>query len=113
MQHEAIAYVERVMGGVAVDEERLGVEVVREVGPGGTFLAEMHTVEHFRQELWFPELLDREYWDNWKEKGARTMHDRCVEEKDRLLEAHEVSPLEDDTESEVRRILSAARRQLG
>ena len=41
-------------------------------GTGGHFLAEPHTVEHFRQEFWLPELIDRESFPGWEQKGKST-----------------------------------------
>jgi len=112
MQHEAMAYVERIMRGFELSDETFALDVIRSVGPGGTFLAEPHTVRHFRQELWFPQLLDREYWSNWMEQGATKMHDRCVAMKDKILREHTPEPLDDDTAREMDKIVDAARRHL-
>jgi trimethylamine--corrinoid protein Co-methyltransferase len=112
MQHELLGYVERIMRGVNVSDEALGLDVIREVGHDGTFLDQMHTVQHFRQELWFPEILDREFWSNWVDQGASTMYDRCIATKDRILREHIPEPLDEDTSRDVDRIVDAARRHL-
>ena len=95
-----------------MSDETLGLEVIRSVGPGGNYLAESHTLDHFRNELWFPRLLDREFWTNWVERGAGTMHDRCVAEKDRILREHAPVPIDEDTARELDRIVDAAARHL-
>jgi trimethylamine--corrinoid protein Co-methyltransferase len=112
MQHEIIGYVERYLGGFEITDETLGLDVIRTVGHDGSFLSEMHTVEHFRKELWFPDLLDRAYWPNWVGDDARTMHQRCISEKDRLLREHEPEPLDDDTDREIVKIIESARKNL-
>jgi len=112
LQHEIIGYVERMLRGFDIDDETLGLDVVRSVGHDGTFLDTMHTVRHFRQELWFPQLLDRAYWANWVDEGATTMQERCAEMKDRLLRDHKPVPLDDDTQRELEKVLAAARREL-
>ncbi|MBN1247032.1 MAG: trimethylamine methyltransferase family protein, partial [Anaerolineae bacterium] len=112
LQHEIIGYVERLLRGFEIDDETLGLDVVRSVGHDGTFLDTMHTVRHFRRELWFPQLLDRDYWANWVEEGATSMLERCAEMKDRLLREHEPVPLDDDTLHELDKVLAAARREL-
>ena len=112
MQHEAIAYIERVMEGISVDDTRLAIDVIRSVGPGGNFLAEEHTAEHFRSELWFPELLDRNVFSIWAGGGASNMATRCREMKDSLLRDHEPSPLPDDTRRAVEQLVDDARRHL-
>jgi len=113
MQHELIGYVERITAGANVDADAVAFEVLKEVGPGGTFIAHEHTAAHFRQELWFPRLLDREFYDAWRAAGAQTMADRCRREKERRLVNHQVEPLPDDLARELDRITVAARRDLG
>lgn len=110
MQHEIIEYVERFARGFDVDDETLGIGTIASVGHEGSFLAESHTVEHFRKELWFPQLLDRQFWDTWAADGARTMHERCVKAKERILAEHTPEPLPEEVEREVGRIVDAARR---
>jgi trimethylamine--corrinoid protein Co-methyltransferase len=112
MQHELLGYVERIMRGIKVSDERLGLDVIRSVGHDGNFLAELHTVQHFRQELWFPGLLDREFWSKWVEQGASSMHHRCIAMKDKVLKEHTPEPLDDDTARELDKIVDAARRHL-
>ncbi len=113
MQHELASYVERILRGFTVDDETLGLDVIQAVGHDGTFLAEPHTVRHFRQELWFPKLLDRQYWSNWLESGAATLLGRCKEPADRLSAGHTPQPLDPAVDRELDKILEAAKRQLG
>jgi trimethylamine--corrinoid protein Co-methyltransferase len=112
MQHELIGYVERILRGIKVDAATIAAEVIAEVGPGGTFLDHPHTVAHFRDELWFPRLLDRDFYDAWA-AGRATLADRGRREKERLLAEHPVTPLPDDVAREVDRVVAAARRHLG
>ena len=112
MQHELIGYVERVMRGFEVDDDTLGLEVVEAVGPGGTFMDQEHTALHFREELWFPRLLDRQFYDAWMSGGAKTMAQRCREEKERLLREHQPAPLPDDVEKAIEDVLAGARKEL-
>jgi len=112
MQHEIAAYIERMMRGFEIDDETLGLDTIRAVGHDGTFLDQPHTVEHFRQELWFPGLLDREFWSNWVEAGAGTLHDRCTARVEEVLRTHQPEPLDDDLERELDDIVASARRHL-
>ena len=112
MQHEVIGYVERLMGGIEFSEECLGLEVIEAVGPGGTFMDQEHTALHFRKELWFPRLLDRQFYDAWMSSGSKTMAQRCREEKERLLREHQPIPLPEAVDREIERILAAARSEL-
>lgn len=50
---DALNYTTR---GIEVSEESIGIETIEEVGVGGNFLGEAHTVEYMRQS-WWPETL--------------------------------------------------------
>jgi trimethylamine--corrinoid protein Co-methyltransferase len=112
MQHELIGYVERMMGGVEFTDEAIGLDVIEAVGPGGTFMDQEHTALHFRKELWFPRLLDRQFYDAWLSGGAKTMAQRCREEKERLLREHQPAPLPEAVDREIERVLAGARSDL-
>ncbi len=112
MQHEVISYVESAMREIDVTDETLGLDVIEEAGPGGIFIDRMHTAEHFRNELWFPQLLDRDYYQAWLDGGAKTMENRCREKKEHLLKTHEVEPLADEQRQVLDKIVAEARRDL-
>jgi len=112
MQHELIGYVERIARGMRIAPETIAFDVIKECGPSGNFIAHEHTAAHFRQELWFPRLLDRRFYDAWAAAGSPTMADRCRRERERLLAEHQVEPLPDHVAKEVDRVIEAARRDL-
>lgn len=54
--NEIIGYLKHLVGGVEVTDETLAEDVVDQVGPGGTYLMEQHTVQHIRN-FWEPKHL--------------------------------------------------------
>lgn len=112
LQHEAIGYVERLIQGFAVTDDTLALDVVRDVHAGGTYLGHDHTAAYFRAEHWYPDLLDRRYYDPWNEDRS-TMADRCRAEVGRILKRHEPEPIEESLRLELERIVAAAREELG
>jgi len=112
MQDEVIAYVESMMREIDFSDDAFGIDVIEEAGPGGTFIDKLHTAEHFRRELWFPRLLDRDYYQAWLDAGAVGMEERCRERKEHLLASHDVEPVPKDLDRELARIVAAAGRDL-
>ena len=53
-----------------MDDETLGLEVIKKVGPGGTYFAEKHTRAHMG-EIWRPGVWDRTPYDAWLAAGRR------------------------------------------
>ncbi|MBN1555707.1 MAG: trimethylamine methyltransferase family protein [Phycisphaerae bacterium] len=111
MQDEVISYVNSVMRSVEISDETLGLDVIDEVGPGGTFIDRMHTAEHFRKELWFPKLLDRSFFQAWQDAGGGSMEDRCRRKKEDILANHTVEPLPADVDKTLEKIVNAARKE--
>lgn len=70
MCDELIGGVRRFMRGFDINETTLARDVIERVGPGGTYLAEEHTLRNYRQELWRARLLNRDNPDIWLAKGA-------------------------------------------
>jgi len=110
LQNEIIGYVESTLRGLDLSDEALGRNVIEEVGPGGNFIDTVHTAKHFRKELWFPKLLDREYYQAWLDAGATSTEDRCRAETKRILSEHEVEPVPADLDRALTDIVESARR---
>jgi len=109
MGDEIIGMVKRIMRGIQVDDEHLAVDVVDEVGPGGHFLGEDHTVKHFRDETWFPTLINRMRYDGWKSQAnSSTMGERIKEKVHDIVENHEVKPLSDEVKAKIDEIIEKA-----
>ena len=109
-----MGYVKRITRGFVVDAETLASEVIHQVGPGGNFLAEDHTVRHFREELWpAGPVWTRQSWGGWADSGSSSMGDRIREQVKQVLGKHEPEPLEAGLAKEVDAIVKAAERELG
>ncbi len=111
-QHETIEYVERVLDGFLIDDNTLALDLIDSVGPGGMFIAEEHTVAHFREELWMPTILDRSFWDSWERGGRVDTAQRAADRVEEILARYRPHPLPDDVEREFSRILESARKRL-
>jgi trimethylamine--corrinoid protein Co-methyltransferase len=90
---EVIAMVKRYMKGFEIDDEHLAMDVIRKVGPGGHFLSEKHTLDHFMEEHWRPTLFNRENLPNWIKKGKKTVDQKLIEKALEILKTHKPEPL--------------------
>jgi trimethylamine--corrinoid protein Co-methyltransferase len=71
------------------------------VGPGGHFLAQEHTLEHMRQELYLPSLAVRQNYTAWEKGGRKNMVDHARAEVARILSEHRPLPLPEGLEKEL------------
>jgi trimethylamine--corrinoid protein Co-methyltransferase len=83
--HEVIQMINQYVRGIEVNEETLALDVIEKVGPGGHFIAEDHTLKHFK-EVWYSKLFDRTVYESWLERGGRRFDDRLQEQTLRYLE---------------------------
>jgi trimethylamine--corrinoid protein Co-methyltransferase len=109
---EIFGLVRHLAGGIAVDDATLAVDVIGEVGPGGNFLAEDHTIAHMRG-LWQPRLFDRGTWEDWEAAGRPTPRDRARERARSLLASHVPPPLAEGLADEMDAIVAAFSREAG
>ena len=107
MCNEFIGQVRRMMEGIRVDRESLAVEVIKRVGPGGHFLADEHTFDHFRDN-WQPDLTNRQTYEDWHSRGAKSMGQLAKEKIRKIKENHQPVPLSPEAEVEIERVLERA-----
>jgi trimethylamine---corrinoid protein Co-methyltransferase len=101
MSNETIGMMKRYMRGIKVDEEHLALDLIDKVGPKGNFLAESHTMRHFKQEQWYPGLLDRRGYAKWEQQGSKTLGHKTTEKTMRILREHKPEPLEESKQREI------------
>lgn len=111
-QDEVISYVESTMREIDLSDDAIGLSEIEAAGPGGTFIDRDHTAEHFRRELWFPRLLDRSYYQQWMDEGARSTEERCRERTEEILRSHQPEPVSEELGRALDEICAAARAEL-
>jgi trimethylamine--corrinoid protein Co-methyltransferase len=93
---------QRLVRGIDVNDETLAVDVIRRVGAGGHFLADKHTIEWFKKELFIPsDLVDRQDLKLWKEQGSKDTFKRAKEVARKMIRDHKPEPLPSDIEKDL------------
>jgi len=110
IDNEIVDYALRFAQGIEVNEDTLAVDVIDKVGPGGHFLGEKHTLNHFR-ERWMPRL-DMDSLETWEKEGIKSLGDLAHEKVKEILATHKPSPLPEDVDREISRILHRAEAEL-
>jgi len=105
MDAEIWSIVRAMSRGIVVNDETLALDAIRDVGPGGNFLAHKHTKRHMR-ELWLPTLMDRRPYSIWEEKRDGAF-EWAREKAQSILRDHRPAPLDDKLASELRRIIAS------
>lgn len=105
IDHEITGYVRRVLGGILADDETTDLSIFREVGPGGNFVDKDHTMEHFRKEMWIPEITDRGSIVEDEDPESKTIRNRARNALGRALQRYVPPPLPEDIDSRLEAII--------
>jgi trimethylamine--corrinoid protein Co-methyltransferase len=109
---EIISYVKRIVRGFDISRDRIGLDVIREVGPGGNFLTEDQTVKLHREEHWRPMFINRDDPETWAKKGGKTYAEVLAQKAIEILETHKPEPLSDGVRRKIEKIVTKAGAEL-
>jgi trimethylamine--corrinoid protein Co-methyltransferase len=112
MCDEIISYVKRIVRGFDIGRELMGLDVMRQVGPGGHYLTQPHTREHFQGELWRPKHLNRDDPATWTNKGGQRYGERVTRKALEILATHQPEPLPEDIAAALEEITRRAEGEL-
>jgi trimethylamine--corrinoid protein Co-methyltransferase len=107
MEVEIYGIVDKMAGGIVVDDDTLALDVIKKVGPNGTYLAEKHTRRHMG-DIWRPTVWDRKPYDAWLAGGKQGALENAEERAREILRGHVSDPLPAAAASELRRLVVAA-----
>ena len=105
MDCEQISRIQHLLKGIAVNEETLALEIIKEVGPGGEFMTHSHTYNNMRS-ISMSDLFDRRDRSSWTEKTAgRDLTERAYERALEIISGHEPPPLPQGAAETMRAII--------
>ena len=91
---EMLQMMAEVMRPLEVTEDSLGLEAVKDVGPGGHFFGTPHTLARYENAFYAPILSDWRNWESWEEAGAETATQRAHRLYKNLLAQYSEPPLD-------------------
>ena len=79
----------------------LGLDAVREVGPGGHYFGTAHTLERFETAFYSPIISDWRNFETWQEAGSPTAYEKANATWQKELAAYERPPMDAAIEEEL------------
>ncbi len=98
IDNEMANLINRLLNGIEVNDETLAFDIIKSVGPGGNFLSKHHTAKHYKKELYFSKLFNKDFQLRWPESDAETTLARARDQVKKILESHHPSPLPPETQ---------------
>ncbi|UCF98637.1 MAG: trimethylamine methyltransferase family protein [Spirochaetaceae bacterium] len=98
---ELIAQARRFLTPMNPTPERLAVEVINEVGPGGYYIEHPHTLEHFRSEFFVDSIFQSLTYEQWSAAGKKKAVHLAHEKAQTLIDSYERPPMDPGLEAEI------------
>jgi trimethylamine--corrinoid protein Co-methyltransferase len=104
LDNEMVAVARRFHRGIDAARENIALDLIKQVGPGGDFMATDHTIARLRSgEFWQPAISNRSIHDSWVADGKRDVVQKAHARVKEILSSHTCAALD----QERRRRLSA------
>jgi trimethylamine--corrinoid protein Co-methyltransferase len=94
IDNEILGRTHRVLRGIEVTDETIALDLMLEVGPGGDYLGQAHTVRFMRSEFAPYTIADREPREQWEAEGSQDTYTRANAVAKRILREHRPLPLD-------------------
>jgi len=91
-----------------ITDDLIGLDIIRQVGIGGTFLGTKQTRTLWQTEDYMPKVYDKTTYQEWKNTGKKTVIELAREKMEEILATHKPDPLTDQQERDVEKLLREA-----
>jgi trimethylamine--corrinoid protein Co-methyltransferase len=109
LANEIIGMVKVLMGGIEINDETLALDLIERLGPGANYLAEPHTLKHFR-EVWAPSMFTR---TSRGEEGGKDCEELVRERTIEIIKTHRPKPLPEDVVKELKKVEAGWLKRIG
>lgn len=103
--NEIIALIKHILNGITFNDEQLALDVIDNVGPGGNFLIEEHTLNHFRS-IYSPELFTRKTYREWEDEGSQSLGDKIKEKVGSIINNYNPAPISEEIAEKLDNLIS-------
>lgn len=104
--------ISRYAEGVSFDRFDEALQAIRRVGPGGHYLGDPFTLEHFQDAFSMPELMDFTSYEQWAAAGRWDTARRSREKAKQLLKDYERPPMDEAVLAELDDFVARRRREI-
>jgi trimethylamine--corrinoid protein Co-methyltransferase len=85
---EILGMVMRAVEGIEVNEDTLAFDLIKQTGPGGSFVTAKHTRHFMRSEHYQTSLSNRDSREEWEARGAKAIWEKAAEKVREIIGNH-------------------------
>jgi len=99
---EIAQMLKRMKRGLEFSEENLAVDIIKKIGPGGSFIVEPHTMKRMKTAGLLTKLSNRDSRTQWEKKGAHDIHDHAMTRVREILAKPSATIFSPEVEARIR-----------
>ena len=112
MDADRLGAYQKLLGGVALDDNAFARQAYYEVEPAGHFLGCSHTMANYKTAFYEAALSDSDNVESWEERGAKDMQQRAFERWSDLLDHYVPPPIDPGVDEELRDFVARRKSEL-
>jgi len=109
---ENLHLIDKFLKGFDVSDEDAALDIIRDVGIGGSFLTNEHTLVNYAKNLYVPEIMDRTLPTSLDKDMEKDMVVQAQRKVEKIISRDDLYKIEDDKSKEIDRIVKAAEKEL-
>ncbi|MBI5353667.1 MAG: trimethylamine methyltransferase family protein [Chloroflexi bacterium] len=98
---EVAQMLKRVKRGVKFSDDELAVNLIKEVGPGGSYIIAKHTMSRMKSEAVMTKIADRDTRTSWEKKGAMDIQAHAMKRVKEIMKTNTASLITPDLDSQL------------
>ena len=99
---EIAQMMKRMKRGVSFSDEDLGVDLIKQIGPGGSFITAKHTTSRMKTEAVMTKIADRDARSIWEKKGATDTHAKALKKAKDIMMSNTTPLIAPEVDEKIR-----------
>lgn len=99
---EVALMLKRVKRGISFSNEDLGVDLIKQIGPGGSYITAKHTISRMKTEAVMTKIADRDARTIWEKKGSTDTHARAMKRVKEIMSSNTTPLLSPEVDAKLR-----------
>lgn len=99
---EVALMLKRVKRGISFSNEDLGVDLIKQIGPGGSYITAKHTISRMKTEAVMTKIADRDARTIWEKKGSTDTHTRAMKRVKEIMSSNTTPLLSPEVDAKLR-----------
>jgi len=99
---EVAQMMKRVKRGISFSDEDLAVDLIKQVGPGGSYIVAKHTISRMKTEAVMTKIADRDARVAWEKKGSMDIQARAIKKLKEIMKSNTAPLISPEVDAQLR-----------